>query len=317
MQSLKVFRTSCRLVCESKIHKISVIVPFHNSGETISQTIQSIEIALAKSTSSDVQIIFVNNNSTDTSGCIVESYCNSRSYAKMCCEPIQGVSNARNCGVSNATGEYIAFIDSDDTIDSDYFVELNHAVSNDPDLIVAPLGVQPSMQEVEILSVNEALRRIKGWWCCQFIFRKAIAFGLTFRGECYEDFGFFPILIERCNTIAVVNKAIYKYRRTTGSLTSRSPESRLAQLETLFIERNFFNFSGRQEVECRLLRDYFMMKAQLRAMACILPVLTTYDILQYAKKAPLGLMGTAPRLFYLNVSTAKRCFVKLVKTLLS
>jgi glycosyltransferase involved in cell wall biosynthesis len=294
-----------------------VIVPFYNSGETISQTIQSIELALAKSTPSEVQIIFVNNNSTDTSRCIVESYCSGRSYARMCCEPIQGVSNARNCGVSNATGEYIAFIDSDDTIDSDYFVELNHAISNGPDLIVTPLGVPPSMQEIEILSVNMALRRIKGWWCWQFVFRKAMAFELTFRGECYEDFGFFPILIERCNTVTIVNKPIYKYRRTTGSLTSRPPESRLAQLETLFIERHFINFDGRQEIECRLLIDYLSMKAQLRAMACILPVLPASDILRYIKKAPLDLMGTVPRLFYLSVSTAKRRFINFIKTLLS
>ena len=294
------------------MYRLSVIVPFYNSAGTISGAIHSIEKALANLAGPEleIQIIFVDNNSTDGSASIVEEYCAGRSYAKLCCESLQGVSNARNCGLDSADGEYIAFVDSDDTISDDYFITLNRALRSDPNLIVAPLGVKPAVPEIEIVPVGKALRRIKGWWNWQFIFRKSLASGLAFKGECYEDFGFFPLLMERCESITIVNKPIYHYSAATGSLTTRTLEWRLLQLESLFTERNFLGFNGKPEIRRRLLEDYFVLKAHLRAIICIWPVISPSDISLYATKAPLSFLSRAPFFLYASLSIAKRRCVK-------
>ncbi len=97
--------------------KISVIIPAYNAEQTIERCISSIQ----NQTHKNLEIIVVNDGSTDSTEDIVK-------YLQLCDERIKlisipngGVSHARNVGIYNATGDYIAFVDSDDYIDSDMY----------------------------------------------------------------------------------------------------------------------------------------------------------------------------------------------------
>ena len=90
--------------------KISIILPVYNSQNTISMTIDSI----IKQTYDNYELIIINDGSSDNSESICLEYANKYKKINYISIENQGVSNARNIGISKATGNYIMFIDSDD-----------------------------------------------------------------------------------------------------------------------------------------------------------------------------------------------------------
>lgn len=90
---------------------ISIIIPFYNSEATLARTIESVLDQKLE----NVEIILVNDGSIDGSKAIAESYLNNE-FIKMINQRNQGVSAARNSGAKISDGEYLIFLDSDDTL---------------------------------------------------------------------------------------------------------------------------------------------------------------------------------------------------------
>ena len=90
--------------------KISIILPVYNSQNTIARTIDSI----IKQTYDNYELIIINDGSTDNSESICLEYADKYKRIKYIRIENKGVSNARNLGIDNATGNYVMFIDSDD-----------------------------------------------------------------------------------------------------------------------------------------------------------------------------------------------------------
>ena len=103
--------------------KISIIVPVYNCAKYIKKCLDS----LINQTFKNIEIILVNDGSTDNSEEIIQSYDDNRIvYIK---QKNQGPSAARNLGIDLAKGEYIGFVDSDDWIDADYYEKLYNAIA--------------------------------------------------------------------------------------------------------------------------------------------------------------------------------------------
>jgi glycosyltransferase involved in cell wall biosynthesis len=93
--------------------KVSVIIPTFNRAQSVGKAINSV----LKQTYQDFETIVVDDGSTDNTKLTVDSYGNSVKYLY---QANSGAGSARNTGISNSTGEYIAFLDSDD-----FFAEQN------------------------------------------------------------------------------------------------------------------------------------------------------------------------------------------------
>lgn len=106
--------------------KISVIVPVYNSEKYLDNCINSICSNLFQ----NLEIILINDGSTDKSEQICKSYAEKDSRIVFINQVNQGVSKTRNNGIKKATGKYIAFVDSDDYIGRDYFSKLYEANEN-------------------------------------------------------------------------------------------------------------------------------------------------------------------------------------------
>ena len=89
--------------------KLSIIVPVYNTGIYLHKCIESI----LSQTFDNFELILVNDGSNDNSGEICNDYAASDTRIKVIHKHNEGVSIARNVGISIATGDYIGFIDSD------------------------------------------------------------------------------------------------------------------------------------------------------------------------------------------------------------
>lgn len=105
---------------------ISVIVPIYNSETLIKNCLESI----LNQTYTNLEILLIDDGSTDSSGLICESYSKIDKRIKVFHKTNEGVSSARNYGLTKAKGDYIAFLDNDDYIHPLYFEFLLKAIEN-------------------------------------------------------------------------------------------------------------------------------------------------------------------------------------------
>ena len=110
--------------------KYSVIIPVYNSEKTLARCLNSLVTQNRK----DVQIIVVNDGSTDSSEAIIRDFADRYPQILYIPQTNGGVSTARNAGLDAAQGTYVTFVDSDDYVTSDYFEALDSA--EDCDLLV-------------------------------------------------------------------------------------------------------------------------------------------------------------------------------------
>ena len=93
--------------------KLSIIIPIYNTSKYLKECLESV----VNQCYNNIEVVCVDDGSTDDSVKIVEEFCQKDNRFKLIKCAHQGVSRTRNIGLENTTGEYITFIDSDDTID--------------------------------------------------------------------------------------------------------------------------------------------------------------------------------------------------------
>lgn len=120
----------------------SVIIPIYNTEQYLDEAIQSI-INQSLSFRENIQLILVNDGSSDSSGIVckkyLEKYPNNIIYIE---QDNSGVSQARNLGMKYASGTYTNFLDSDDYLDINIFREVNNFILNHKDCNVIALNIE-------------------------------------------------------------------------------------------------------------------------------------------------------------------------------
>ena len=110
---------------------ISVIIPIYNTQKYLKKCIDSVE----SQSYNNIEIILVNDGSTDSSEKIIQPYLQKYENIKYYKKENGGLSDARNYGIQKATGDYICFLDSDDYIDVNLFSKLQKYLDLDYDMI--------------------------------------------------------------------------------------------------------------------------------------------------------------------------------------
>ena len=112
--------------------KYSVIIPVYNVEKYIDRCLKSI----ISQNYDDLEIIVIDNGSTDSSGSICDTYASEYSNISVYHIEIHGVGSARNFGLSKARGEFIYFVDSDDYLVGNLFADFADKLVSDLDLVV-------------------------------------------------------------------------------------------------------------------------------------------------------------------------------------
>ena len=257
--------------------KVSVIVPIYNVEKYLEKCINS----LLSQTLEDIQIILVNDGSKDNSGNIAKEYEKNNKNRVIYVEKENGgLSDARNYGLKYATGDFIAFLDSDDYIEKNAYEEMyNKAIEENADYVECdfiwefPNKIRvdkqyPYKNKKEMLSFV----RVVAW--NKLIKRQLITDNnLEFpKGLRYEDVEFTYKLIPFINKFAYVDKPFIHYVQREGSIANVQNE-RTAEIFTVldnvieFYKKNNIYEEYRDELEYNYAR--YLLCSSLKRMCKI------------------------------------------------
>ncbi len=214
--------------------KISVIVPVYNMEKYLNKCLDS----LVNQTFKDIEILVINDGSTDKSKKIIESYAKKYKNIKAYDKENGGLSDARNYGLRKASGDYISFIDSDDYISLDMYEKMyDKAISKDYDMVVCDVNyIYENSDKTEIVSshikndttnIKETMLSIYPVAWNKLFKKELFKTGIEFKkGIWFEDVEFIYRMLPYIKSIGVVKEAMYQYLQREGSI-SKSTDKRL------------------------------------------------------------------------------------------
>lgn len=210
---------------------ISVIVPVYNVEEYLNKCVDSI----INQTYKNIEILLIDDGSTDTSGAICDDYSQRYDNVKTYHKKNGGLSSARNFGIERASGEYLGFVDSDDYIHKEMYERLYSLIKEyDADLSECLLtnvynGKNLINNEKErVLVVNSetaidlALKaEIANVVAVDKLYRRSLFDNVRYPvGKTIED-GFVIVdILSQCDRIVITTEQMYYYVHRKGSITT-------------------------------------------------------------------------------------------------
>lgn len=204
--------------------KVTVIIPAYNVEEYIAQCANSI----LNQTLQDIEIIFIDDGSTDQTGLILDSLTKGYSSACVIHQPNRGLYKAREVGLRLARGEYVGWVDADDFVEPDMFaVMYNAALAHNSELVICNYFWYPKQPATK----GKWFRDYKGKVDVTFIERNSQCWNKIVKKElldsldiasyfksCFDDI-YIRVLMGAKNPVTI-NKPLYHYRVGTGTMSS-------------------------------------------------------------------------------------------------
>ena len=221
------------------VTKLSIIVPVYNVEKYIEDCIKSL-IQDVK----DYEIIIVNDGSTDNSETIIKKYVNKYpELIKYYKKKNGGLFSARNYGIKKSNGEYLMFVDSDDTIEKNSLSKLyNYIDTKEFDILVYKMNSVKDNIKTSVQSFNNDIKdNIKKYLvgnpsACNKLIKKELLtknklefINVTY----YEDLMFLPTLVNFTQKIEFTSDILYNYYVRNNSLTNNKKYNK--KMDDIFV----------------------------------------------------------------------------------
>lgn len=228
-------------------NKISVIIPVYNTAPYLKRCLDSV----LGSTYRNLEVICVNDGSTDESLSILEQYQALDDRVVVINQNNSGVSAARNTGMAKATGDFITFVDSDDWVHPQMFEMLRNAMGDDVIMAVCTNKQVRHQEPMELLgavppvrkypSLRDAYHKDSSIIFCVWahLYRTEILIGMRFDETLtvLEDTFFNLMLAAKPGKCAFVEESLYLYfQRDASAIHTASWEKYFEMLE-IYIQR--------------------------------------------------------------------------------
>lgn len=225
--------------------KLSIIVPVYNTSPYLRKCLDSVLAAIII-VEEKIEVLVINDGSTDQSKEIIDEYCEKYpQYFVGFDKENGGLSDVKNYGLQRANGEYVIFLDSDDYVDKEMYLEMLQAAEKEnADVVVCDIKLvyddetKNEVRSCAIKSRQDAFSQVidmsmmpASW---NKLVRKSLYAGLTFPvGMNNEDVAVTPVVLGRAKKISIIEKPFYNYYQRTGSIQNSSfNEKRFVILET-------------------------------------------------------------------------------------
>lgn len=217
---------------------ISILVPVYNVEKYLAECIDSI----TNQTYKNIEIILVDDGSTDNSGAMCDEYAKKDSRIKVIHQENQGLATVRNVSVAAATGDYIGFVDSDDFVSHDMYEGLISVAENkNADIIVCNISYidedgnsipnhrSAKLIENRELSGTELVKELCYDYNSTYVvtwnklYRRSLFEGIRYPdGKINEDEAVIHRIAHKCNKIVFTQKAYYFYRQQPTSIMNKT-----------------------------------------------------------------------------------------------
>lgn len=234
---------------------ISVVVPVYNVHSFLDNCVKSI----LNQTYKNIEIILVDDGSTDDSGSVCDSYAKIDNRINVIHKANGGLSDARNIGIKKAQGSYITFVDSDDYIDKNYIESLYILITkNNSDIACSRMKKTDSLND-KIINKNEKINIYNSIDAIKEIlyqrnidnsapsklFKKELFKNILFPvGFAFEDLDTMYKLFLQANKIVSTNFAYYLYYQREGSILHTVKDKTINDLLTIIdnMNKNLINY---------------------------------------------------------------------------
>lgn len=245
--------------------KISIIVPVYNVENYLVKCLDS----LVNQTYENIEILCVNDGSTDNSLLILSEYAKKYpAIIRVLNKKNGGLADARNYGLDNATGEYIGFVDSDDWVHlSMYENMLKKALVKSAEIVVCDYTEVYNEKQVLVKDENGGYKILYESLVCNKLFKKSLFEDPKVRfplGLWYEDNATTYKLLFLANKVEKEDKSYYFYRRTRpNSIMNSQNSSRIYDMNSIgkelykFFSNYELNEDIRQQVEYIFIKNIF------------------------------------------------------------
>lgn len=245
--------------------KVSVIVPVYNVEKYLRQCIE----CLLNQTLKEIEIILVNDGSTDNSLLICQEYAAKDKRVKLVSKENGGQSSARNYGLEFVNSEYVGFVDSDDWVSPNFYETLYEAITKNRCDIAATSAIRKYnyrqtyryhySEEFVANTLEEKIKTANIPKCC-YIWNKLYKTELVkenlFKEQVfYEDVLWLPNIIKRADKVVFTPGGMYYYRANFNSTVKakQTPKKQLdyfnAQKELIhFFEENGLKLTEKQKI---------------------------------------------------------------------
>lgn len=203
---------------------VSIVIPIYNPGAALKKCVESVQ----RQSFHDIEIILINDGSTDSSGAVCKEYATKDSRITYIEQLNEGVSASRNNGISKAKGEYITFIDSDDYVDENYIECMVSAIKrSNADIVIQGLRqihngriIKTDAFECGVFHVSEISFHLFdkifyycGPYCKMFKTSIIKENNITFPTDLSygEDSVFYHRYLEKCMVIELIPEISYNY----------------------------------------------------------------------------------------------------------
>ncbi|WP_270504404.1 glycosyltransferase family 2 protein [Eubacterium limosum] len=279
------------------MEKISVIIPVFNVEKFLKKCVDSV----VNQTYRNLEIILVDDGSTDNSSKLCDKFKKKDSRIVVIHKKNGGLSDARNIGISKASGKYISFVDSDDFVNLDMYEILhNELVNNGADIAVCGFFECYKNKRIEngfsnkdkcILTSKEAIVNLDKIFPMAWnkLYKKEIFSDIKYPvGKYNEDTFIILKILMKAERIVITNKKLYYYvKRNDSIMTEKFNIKHLdiieAWKENLKIVKNSFPDIV-DLIESRYINSYFQVLDKIILADQIDEYLDIYtDILNYLK----------------------------------
>ena len=202
--------------------KLSIVIPAYNAEQYIKPCLDSI-LQNSKESLFETEIIVINDGSTDNTLKNLEGY-NHYKNIKIHTTKNQGVSAARNLGISLAKGEWITFIDADDTVNTNFSKVVNLAENSKSSFIIfGNYDIETIDKKILTTQTLQSLMYLSGPWSKVYNRQFLIKYKILFEKDILmgEDMLFNLEVIQNSDAIESYKIGFYNYRQNNNSVTRR------------------------------------------------------------------------------------------------
>jgi len=286
---------------------LSIIVPVYNSGQFLEKCVNS----LINQTVKDIEIILVNDGSSDNSLEICKNFAEKDERIRVFDQPNSGQSKARNVGLDHAKGRFITFVDSDDWVDLNYYEKLIASADvHQADIACGSIIRERKYSNKFRINYREECVYIKPQakidaakvpdmcYVWNKVYRASLLNKLHLRfveGMFFEDVDFVTRAVYFSNKIVTVPNSYYHYWTNMNSTVKTLQKSDKKRADSLRSKENVLNFFKEHNLTSKS-RNLIKIKCNMKIFG--LTLLKSYE---WEAKKVYYLFGVFPvleKLFY-------------------